>query len=90
MNEWPYGDYIYKSNHQDKFIKKFPKKLRPYLHKVLMYLELEYGVHVKLLSPSAIAMTDGVPWGGKTVPESARLIMEGLWQQGYPRLDFEE
>jgi hypothetical protein len=50
---------------------------------------MEYGVHAKLLSPGAFDLTDGVDWGGRNVPESARLIMEKLWELGYPRSEYE-
>jgi hypothetical protein len=81
--------FFYKSTDNDKFLRKYPKKNRRYIRRVLAYLEMEYGVHAKLLSPGAFNLTDGVDWGGRNVPESARLIMEKLWELGYPRSEYE-
>lgn len=80
------------NKHGEQWTYKPPRrKAQSYTQQVLDYLADEYGITYDKLSRETIEflldMIDGSTWKGENVPNSAALVMEILWQNGFPRPD---
>ena len=94
-NQWhdykPNKNLFFKNKYGEHWVYKPNPRPKSYTKQVLDYLADEYGLQYGILSRDAIErlldMIDSTAWAGNNVPNSAALVMEQLWQNGFPRPD---